>query len=863
MYSDSNGFDPFGTILKTFRLSKHLTQQQLADKLGVRRNTIGGWERGECLPGAKATVLELARHLRLGDQETRQLLEASLTALPPPWSVPFSRNPFFTGREEIMKALHAQISTKQMTALTQSYALHGLGGVGKTQIALEYAYRHALEYSAVFWIGAETDEQIVTSLLRIAEALQLPMREDQDQQRVVAAVQHWLISHDQWLLIWDNVENLETLDRFLPSTRSGAILITTRCQTLGTFAYGLDLSPMEQKESVTFLLRRAKVLKPGPEGVAEQVQQFAMRAPAEYAAAVELVTAMEGLPLALDQVGAYLEETGCSFSDYLQRYEQQRASLLNRRGRPRGGHPSSVTATIRLANQRVVQDYPQAANLLRLCALLSAEGIPEELFVAHISSSEATGDCGVKDLYQLDEAIAALRSFSLVQRHSETRTLSIHRLVQAVLWEEMSEQERHLWQWRAIRSLNAAFPEIIPENWPQCERFLPHLLTCAAAIPHDELDQDLAEILRKTADYLRGRARFEQAGPLYRRALHIEEQLHGPDQLRMAAPLYGLALLLFEQGKYMQAEPLARRALSIWERALQPGDTELARPLIGLAIVLFSQGKYAQTERLCQRALSLNEQALGSEHPQILPALINLADVSNEQGRYTEAEPLYRRAMRIQKQALGAEHPQLAYPLCGLGRLYTRQGREKQAKVLYQRAFQMRKRTLGAEHPYLAEPLTGLAIIAFRQGKDEQAEALSQQALRVGERTWGPKHPELVPTLLNLADLYAKQGKDEQAEALYRRVQSIWEQEVGMEHPLLAIALRGLAVLAVQYGRDEEAKALLHRALRIQEHLLGPDHPDTVRTLNRRASLSAKADAENRQARDQGADQYSYSCRDA
>lgn len=157
----------FGALLKTLRKRQHLTQQRLAETVGVHRSTLVRWEQGDFLPQSKAIVLELARHLYLDEQEVRQLLEASLTALAPHWSVPFPRNPYFTGREEILEALHTHLGGRQAIALTQSAALHGLGGVGKTHIALEYAYRHALDYRAVFWIGAETEEQIVSDLLHI------------------------------------------------------------------------------------------------------------------------------------------------------------------------------------------------------------------------------------------------------------------------------------------------------------------------------------------------------------------------------------------------------------------------------------------------------------------------------------------------------------------------------------------------------------------------------------------------------------------------------------------------------------------------------------------------------------------------
>jgi transcriptional regulator with XRE-family HTH domain len=301
MVGTRHDLSSFGELLKAFRKRRHLTQQQLASFIGVHRSAIVRWEQGDSLPQSKALVLELARCLKLDDQETREILEASLTALAPYWSVPLPRNPFFTGREEILEALHAQLGTDRTVALTQSSALHGLGGVGKTQIALEYAYQHALSYHAVFWIEAETAEQIIASLLRIAETLQLPERTDQDQHRVVAEVQRWLTSHGQWLVIWDNVEDLALLDRFLPAVRQGAVLITTRCRTLGTRARGLDLFSMEQEESILFLLRRAKMLS--PEATSEQVRQFATQEPVQYAKAGELVAILGRLPLALDQAG--------------------------------------------------------------------------------------------------------------------------------------------------------------------------------------------------------------------------------------------------------------------------------------------------------------------------------------------------------------------------------------------------------------------------------------------------------------------------------------------------------------------------------------------------------------------------------
>src|SRR5690242_12995442 len=189
----------FGDTLKHFRRRKRLSQQALAERLGVHRNTIGSWEQGNYLPDSKGSVLELASQLDLNEAETRQLLEASLTGLSAHWSVLTRRNPFFTGQQELLRDRHEQLGSSREVALTSSSALYGLGGIGKTQAAVEYAYRYAQHYSAVFWIDAVVDESIHVSFLRVAEQLELPAYQEADPLRAVAAVQRWLANHHGWL----------------------------------------------------------------------------------------------------------------------------------------------------------------------------------------------------------------------------------------------------------------------------------------------------------------------------------------------------------------------------------------------------------------------------------------------------------------------------------------------------------------------------------------------------------------------------------------------------------------------------------------------------------------------------------------
>jgi tetratricopeptide (TPR) repeat protein/DNA-binding XRE family transcriptional regulator len=828
----------FGELLRSFRKRRRLTQQQLAEKLGVHRNTISNWEHGDFLPESKGVVLELARQLHLDEQETRQLLEASLTAIASYWNAPYPRNPFFTGREDILYRLHEQLHVDRATGLAQSCALYGLGGVGKTQTALEYAYRYSQEYAAVFWIGAQTGESMMASFLRIADILQLPERQEAAQQRMVAAVQQWLMQHRDWLLIWDNVEDLQLLQRFLPSVRQGATLLTTRAPALGTLAQGIELMPMTAEEGLLLLLRRAKVFPATTSR--EQLRQFAEQRPTEYTAARHLVQSVDGLPLALDQVGAYLEETGNGLEKYLRIYEVHRQQLLDRRGTPGIDHPASVAATFSLAFERVERANPAAAELLCLCAFLHPDAIPEEMIVEGAPHLGAILEPVVVDPYQFDLAVATLRALSLVSRHPETNTFSIHRLVQAVLRDRMELDIVREWIERTVRVVNAAFPQAEFVVWPRCERYLPQVQACQLLIKEASISSpEAARLLHEAGSYLLQRGRYAESELFFLQALMIREQQPGSASLEVATTLNYLGWSYWSQGKYKQAEPVYLRALLLGEQEAGPPHREVAATLNNLAVLYGTQGRYLEAEPLHQRAMSIREQQLGLEHPTVAESLHNLALLYNSQGRYEQAEPLLQRAVSIRKQQLGSEHPDVAISLQNLARLYWSQGRYAEAEPLYQQALRIYQQQLGSEHPYTSTCMNNLAMLYRDQGKCEQAETLYLQVLRIRERLLGSLHPDTAESFHSLATLYEKQGKYEQAEPLFLRALDIRKEQLGTTHPDTARSLIGLAILYEKLGNYKRARPLLQHACTILEQRLGPAHPETVKAMNDYQNLLA------------------------
>jgi tetratricopeptide (TPR) repeat protein len=477
------------------------------------------------------------------------------------WNVPYRRNPFFTGRENLLKELHNRLTSTRAAALTQ--AISGLGGIGKTQTALEYAYRYRGEYRFALWVSAVSRDSLISDFVKVAALLKLPEKDEQDQNVVVLVVKRWLTEHGVWLLILDNADDLEMVAEFLPTENQGHIILTTRAQSTGKVARSLEVEKMDLEEGSLLLLRRANVLT--PDAALAQASQ------ADRTKAEAIVREMDGLPLALDQAGAYIEETRCGLSGYLDLHQKRRADLLKRKDRLSPEYRNTVATTWALSFQKVEQANPAAAEILRLCASLAPDVIAEEIITKGASHLGPVLSPVAADPLAFNDAVEVLRRYSLMRRNPITKTLTIHRLVQAVLKDGMNKKTQRKWAERAVQAVNEVFPRVKVETWLQCERYLPHALACAACIDQWNITfPEAARLLNQAAYYLNEQARYEQAAPLYQRALEIKEKVLGPDHPSTATSLNNLAGLYKSQGNYEQAAPLYQRALAIFEKMLGP-----------------------------------------------------------------------------------------------------------------------------------------------------------------------------------------------------------------------------------------------------------------------------------------------------
>ena len=293
--------------------------------------------------------------------------------------------------------------------------------MGKTQIAIEYAYRHREEYHDILWAKADSQEVLSSELASFATLLNLPGQREQDQQYASSIVIRWLEVHSDWLLILDNIENLKMVNEFLPQEPKGHILLTAQTRITGGIAQRLDIDKMAPEEGALFLLRRANLTTAHAslEGVSEVTRSLA----------IEIAKMLDGLPLAIDQAGAYIEETETSLRRYIELYASRRTDLLNTRGGLVSDHPS-VMATMSLSFEKVEQSNPVSAELLRFLAFLHPDAIPDELIEYGASQLDSPLQAVASDSLGVNKAMGELLNYSLVRRNPDGATLTIHRLVQ-------------------------------------------------------------------------------------------------------------------------------------------------------------------------------------------------------------------------------------------------------------------------------------------------------------------------------------------------------------------------------------------------------------------------------------------------
>ncbi|MDZ8096661.1 MAG: tetratricopeptide repeat protein [Nostoc sp. DedQUE05] len=731
-------------------------------------------------------------------------------------NIPLSGVQEFVGREKDLQNLHQLLQENEQVAIA---AVAGMGGVGKTELALQYARNHRETYKGgICWLLAKVGDVGIQVVQFVRTVLDLNIPEGLD---VFAQVQycwrHWR-EEGNVLLVLDDVGEYQQVKPYLPSSSSRfKVLITTR-QYLGASIKQLSLDVL-QPEAALELLK--SFFKETP----QRIEQ-------ELAVANQLCEWLGYLPLGLELVGRYLKrKVDVSLTEMLRRLEKKRLEqpALDK---PEGDMTAQrgVLAAFELSWQELNDDDKQLGCLLSLFASapiawdLVQQCLPEE------------------DEEELEEIRDdKLLNLHLLQRKDEG-VYQLHPLLREFFQYKLTGLEQAEELKRSLCKVMVAVAKDIPHN-PILEQIknvtpaIPHLAEVANNYIQYVSDEDLIWAFVGNAWFYNGQGLYDKAEPWYEQCLEITKQRLGENHLDIATSLNNLAGLYYSQGRYSEAEPLFIKALALWRKLIGEEHPKVATSLNNLALLYRYQGKYSEAEPLFIQALILRHKLLGEEHPDIATSLNNLAFLYHSQGRYSEAEPLFIKALALSRKLLGEEHPDVALSFNNLAELFHSQGRYREAEPLFIQALTLRRKLLGEEHPDVAQSFHSLAFLYYSQRRYSEAEPLYSIALALRRKLLGEQHPHVVATLNNFAALYYFQGRYSEAEPLFIQVLALRRKLLGKQHPHVATSLNNLAELYRSQIKYSEAELLFSQALAMRRKLLGEQHPDVAISFNNLALL--------------------------
>ncbi|WP_159039049.1 FxSxx-COOH system tetratricopeptide repeat protein [Streptomyces sp. JHA19] len=683
------------------------------------------------------------------------------TRLRPIRSLP-SRNQAFTGRTALLERVAASMRDGGQDGPADEpgvVSLIGMGGIGKTQLALEYAHRHAQDYGLVWWVGADQLAAVMASLTALASQLGLTAVQPS---LLIRALWVELAARDDWLLVYDNLDDLGAMNDLLPPD-GGKLLITGRDPRIGRIGTRIDVPEFERDESITLLSRRCPTLSP------EDADRVA--------------AAVGDLPLSVEQVGCFLDETGLETSDYL-RLLQSQPTESGLDDRTVSAHPGLVSVVATSRDRLVATAGPTAATLLDRLAFLAPEPIP-------LGSDPAVGPprFGVRLGDTATAALAVRKIVTLgLARHADN-ALQMHRLVHTLLRARLPQEEHGVIHHAAeelLATITLGDPDT-PESWPEYGMIVPHvreLLSSAAALPGPQLDADgFRALVLKVQRYLYFSGQSRSAVDICRITRESWTERLGPDHPDTLNSGYNLASNLFELGEYAQAKDVDQ---DVWERrcrVLGMDHPDTIRSAHQLAADLCDLGDFAGARALDEQGWQHRSRLLGEDHPDTLQSAHYLGSDLYELGEREKARDINEEVWRRRQRVLGETHPDtlhsahhLASDLCDLGEL--ERARELELWVLEQR-----RRRLGEDHPDTLRSRHYLAITLHQMGDCTQARELNEEVWNRRRQLHGDDHPDTLRSAYSLADDLTALGEHARARELHRDTLVRRRSVLGEGHP--------------------------------------------------------------------------------
>jgi len=736
--------------------------------------------------------------------------------LPPGFRISFQRNALFTGRVGPLQALARALLGGDGRSALVTQALAGMGGVGKTQLAVEFAYRYGRFFHGVHWVNAGEPEAIEGEVAGCGTAMNLPDWPEKQPEQIARTLGEWQRGGPR-LVVLDNVEEVDTAREWLARLGGGAVraLVTAR-RTEWPGDLGLRplrLESFTPEESQLFLRQHL------PEGRATEADLQA------------LAERLYHLPLALELAGRYLAgHARLSVQAYLERLESiwEHPSMAGWReelGNPTG-HDLRLAGTFAVSWEQVEDET--ARRLFPLAGYCAPnQPIPCEVLEEAAEIDEEA----------CDEALGVLTGLGLLEIGDPETGPTIHPLLAEygrAIVPSAPEGEGVLGALTGVLATLAGAANDQMDQTGSPSHFvplLPHVRAVAERAEEEGLE-DAARLWGSLGYYLHRVADYASAQAAFERALAIDERAFGPDHPSVARDVNNLGVVLKDLGDLAGARVAFGRVLDLLAKTLPPEHHNIATTWNNLGLVLKDLGDLAGARAAYERALAILERVLGSDHPNMATSVNNLGLVLKDLGDLAGARVAFERALEIDERAFGPDHPNVARDVNNLGLVLKDLGDLAGARVAYERALVINERALGSDHPNVAIDINNLGLVLQALGDLARARAAYERALAIDERAFGPDHPSVARDVNNLGDVLRELGDLAGARAAFERALAIDEQVYGPDHPEVATDVNNLGNVLHDLGELTGARAAFERALAIFERVLGPDHPNVATSVN-------------------------------
>ncbi|KAK2596810.1 hypothetical protein QQS21_006139 [Conoideocrella luteorostrata] len=797
--------------------------------------------------------------------------------------IPFGRDGDFVQRGDLIDQIEQ--SCDQRGSRT---ALVGLGGVGKSQLAIEYAYRVRERSSDtwVFWIHASNSPRFEQSFRDIATHVKVKGRQN-PKANIFQLVHDWLQDErtGPWTIVLDNVDdagflkfpgpgieaaattmesaNPRQLISYIPHCQHGSVLVTSR-----------------SRDAALELVERSNIITIEPMNEKDALQLFQNKLGQDdyEACTAELAAALDYMPLAIVQAAAYVLQRRPRYSlrkylDEFRNSDKRKADLLMLKGgelRRDAEAKNSILITWQISFDYIRKTRPSASDILSLMSFCDRQGIPEILLRdqndctsgdGEQNQGEGTidmGDGGEHNNYaddnesidsdgdgdstqqfnysnndRFENDIATLRNFSFIVANEDCTTFEMHRLVQLATLEwlrahDVYEQRKH----QFIIRLCAEFPGGEYENWAKCQMLFPHAQSVSAQPPAGkESMKEWATILYKAAWYALKKGNGLEAEDLSVWAMKARKRIFNKEHedviwsKAMVASAYGL------RGRWNEAEALEVQVMETRKKKLGEDHPDTLTSIANLASTYRNQGRWTAAEELEVQVIEASKKKLGENHPATLTSIANLASTYRNQGRWAAAEELEVQVIEASKKTLGEDHPDTLNSMANLASTYRNQGRWEAAEELGVQVIKASKKKLGEDYPDTLTSIANLALTYWNQGRWEAAEELGVQVMETRKRKLGEDHPDTLTSIANLASTYRNQCRWAAAEKLEVQVMKASKKKLGEDHPATLTSIANLASTYWNQGRWKAAEELGVQVMETRKRKLGEDHPDTLTSI--------------------------------